>query len=198
MTKTLAAVVVLVAVVLGACAQPPVPQDRFYRLQVAPPDTGLAAPRLDGMLEVDRFAADGLFAGRPIVYSDASRSHEVTEYHYHFWTEPPPSMLRDQLVEYLRAAGVARTVVTPEMRVEPDFVLAGKIKRLEQVVGAPPRAAVSLELGLRRGATGELLLLRTYAEEVTAGAPTVSAAVLAVNEALARIYAKFITDLSRL
>lgn len=198
MTKTFAALVVLVAAVLGACAQPPVPQDRFYRLQVAAPDKALAALRLDGMLEVDRFAADGLFAGRPIVHSDAGRSHEVTEYNYHFWTEPPPSMLRDQLVEYLRAAGVARTVVTPEMRVEPDFVLAGKIKRLEQIVGAPPRAAVSLELGLRRDATGELLLLRTYAEVVTAGAPTVSAAVLAVNEALARIYAKFIADLSRL
>ncbi len=57
---------------------------------------------------------------------------------------------------------------------------------------------MSLEPGLRRGATGELLLPGTYAEEVTAGVPTVSAAVLAVNEALARIYAKFIADLSRL
>ncbi len=57
---------------------------------------------------------------------------------------------------------------------------------------------MSLELGLRRGAAGEVLPLRTYAEEVTAGGPTVSAAVLAVNEALARIYAKSIADLSRL
>lgn len=184
--------------VLGACAQPVVPTDRFYRLDVAEPETRFATPRLKGTLEVDRFVADGLTAGRPIVYSESGRPREVLEYHYHFWTEPPTIMLRDQLVTYLRAAKVADIVVTPEHRVEPDYELAGKIKRLEQVVGKPPGAVVELELALKRSADGQILILNTYRIEAEAKSGTVGAAVDALNSALGLIYARFINDISGL
>lgn len=184
--------------VLGACAQPVVPTDRFYRLDVAEPETQFATPRLKGTLEVDRFVADGLTAGRPIVYSESGRPREVLEYHYHFWTEPPTIMLRDQLVTYLRAAKVADIVVTPEHRVEPDYEIAGKIKRLEQVVGKPPGAVVELELALKRSADGQILILNTYRIEAEAKSGTVGAAVDALNSALGLIYARFINDISGL
>ena len=134
----------------------------------------------------------------PIVYGMADRPYELHEYHYHFWTEPPPTMLRDQLVDYLRAAKVTTMVVTPEMRVEPDYVLAGRIKRLEKINGSPPRAVVELELALRRTANDELLFLGTYGVEAKAGADTVAAAVAAFNDALTEIYAKFTADISGL
>ncbi len=187
----------LVAAFLAACAQPPVPEDHFYRLRVTPPERPLAEPPLDGILEVERLAADGLTAGRPIVYSQSGKPHELKEYHYHFWTEPPTVMLRDQLVVYLRAAGVATEVVTPELRVEPDYVLAGKIRRLERILGTPPRVVVEIELGLRRSDGGRLLHLETYHAEAEAGADTVAAAVEALNGALAGIYAKFAEDIGR-
>ncbi len=190
--------IILAAPVLATCAQPPLPQDHFYRLSVGAPDTPLAEPRFKGTLEVGRFAADGLTAGRPLVYGLSERPYELQEYHYHFWTEPPPTMLRDQLVDYLRAAGVTTTVVTPEMRVEPDYVLAGRIKRLETITGSPTRAVVELELGLRRTGDDELLFLGTYGVEAEARANTVAAAVAAVNEALTEIYAKFTADVSGL
>ncbi len=188
----------LVAPVLAACAQPPLPQDHFYRLSVGAPDTPLAEPRFKGTLEVGRFVADGLTSGRAVVYSKADRPHELLEYHYHFWTEAPPTMLRDQLVDYLRAAKVTTMVVTPDMRVEPDYVLTGRIKRLEKINGSPPRAVVELELSLRRTANDELLFLGTYGVEARAGADTVAAAVAAFNDALTEIYAKFTADISEL
>ncbi len=184
--------------VLGACAQPEVPEDRFYRLDVGGPETPFAKPRLEGTLEVDRFVADGLTAGRPIVYSESGRPREVLEYHYHFWTEPPTIMLRDQLVAYLRAAKVADTVVTPQHRVEPDYVLSGKIKRLEQVNGKPPGAVVELELALKRSSDGQILFLDTYRIEAEAKTGTVAAAVDALNSALGLIYARFTNDISGL
>ena len=184
--------------VLGACAQPEVPTDRFYRLDIGEPETTLAKPRLEGTLEVDRFVADGLNAGRPIVYSESERPREVLEYHYHFWTEPPTLMLRDQLVAYLRAAKVADTVVTPEHRVEPDYELACKIRRLEQVNGKPPGAVVELELALKRSADGQILFLDTYRIEAEAKTGTVAAAVDAMNSALGLIYAPFTNDISGL
>lgn len=194
MTKVLLAMLLVVAV--AGCSQPPLPKDHFYRLQVAPPSALAAAPLLQGTLEVGTFIADGLTAGRPIVYSDSQRPHEVLEYHYHFWTEPPTIMLRDQLVDYLRAAGVATNVVTPEMRIEPDYAITAKIKRLEKIVGTPPRAAVELELGLRRTAEGRLMFVGTYGLEVEAASATVGAAVIAANEALGRIFGKFVADIS--
>ncbi len=190
--------VFLVAPVLAACAQPPLPQDHFYRLSVGAPKNSPAEPRFKGTLEVGRFVSDGLTARRPVVYSMADRPYELREYHYHFWNEPPPTMLRDQLVDYLRAAKVMTTVVTPEMHVKPDYVLAGRIKRLEKINGEPPRAAVELEFGLRRTENDELLFLGTYGVEVKARADTVAAAVAAINDALTEIYAKFTTDISGL
>ncbi len=198
MKRSLHAMIFLVAPVLAACAQPPLPQDHFYRLSVGAPGNPRAEPQFKGTLEVGRFAADGLTAGRPLVHSLSERPYELQEYHYHFWTEPPPTMLRDQLVDYLRAARVTTTVVTPEMRVEPDYVLAGRIKRLETITGSPTRAVVELELGLRRTADDELLFLGTYGVEAEARADTVAAAVAAVNDALTEIYAKFTADISGL
>ena len=182
---------------LAACAQPPVPQDQFYRLQVGTPEVPLAGSPLKGLLEVERFVADGLLGGRPIVFSASEQPHSLREYYYHFWVEAPTVMLRDRLVTYLRAAQAATTVVTPEMRVEPDFVLTGKIKRLERVIGAQPRAVVELDLGVRETASDRLLFLETYYVEVEVDADTVAAAVEAINEALNQIYARFTADLSR-
>lgn len=195
-TGTLLPLVLVLAAVVAGCAQPPLPKDHFYRLRVETPARLSAAPLFQGTLEIGPFAADGLTAGRPIVYSDSRRPHELSEYHYHFWTEPPAVMLRDQLVDYLRAAGVASNVVTPEMRIEPDYVIAARIKRLEQVVGSPPRASIELELGLRRTADDRLLFVGTYGLEVEAGDDTVGATVVAANLALGRIYRKFVLDIS--
>ncbi|MDP6572192.1 MAG: ABC-type transport auxiliary lipoprotein family protein [Rhodospirillales bacterium] len=185
---------------LGACAQPPVPQDTFYRLEVGAPEKVLSVPHLQGTLEIERLSADGLTAGRPIVYSRSDRPRELQEYHYHFWTEPPPVMLRDQLVAYLRRAKVASAIVTPEMRVAVDYALTGKIKRLERVIGASSGAAkaiVELELGVRQTAGERLLFLDTYRVETAAAADTVSAAVDALNEGLNRVFALFVADLSK-
>ncbi len=185
----------LVSMATAACSQPPVPQDRFYRLEAPPPETVVDEPRLDGTLEVVRMAADGLTAGRPIVYSDTRNPLEANEYAYHFWTQPPTIMLRDELVQYLRAAGVARAVVTPELRLEPDYILTGRIKRLERVLGASPKALIEMELALRQRRDERLIVLRTYRSEHEAPGDNVAATVTAMNTALAEIYANFLEDL---
>ena len=188
---------VLALVVMG-CAQPPLPQDIFYRLAVAEPDQHLENPHLNGTLEVVRFLADGLTAGRPIVYSDSGEPNALFEYHYHFWVEAPTLLLRDALVAYLRAAGVAKAVVTPELRVDPDFVLAGKIHRLERVVGAERGTVVALELSLRETGTDRLLFLETYRLRLALADDSVAGAVNSINQALSEIFADFTADLSRI
>ncbi len=85
-------VTVVLLVMLAACAaQAPVPQDKYYRLQAIPAFQPLSSPVLSGVLEIERFMADGLTAGRPIVYVDAADPNQLREYHYHFGRRPPPS-----------------------------------------------------------------------------------------------------------
>ena len=183
----------------AACASaPPVPEDQFYRLRVAQPSKPAAKPLFPGTIEVDRFVADGLTAGRPIVYSEAGKPFQVKEFHYHFWTQPPTVMLRDELVSYLRQAKVSTTVVTPEMRVPADFVLTGKITRLEKIVGPPPKAVLELELGLRKAAGGKLIFFNTYRKESPSDGSGVDAAVHSLNKSLSAIYDDFVADLSKL
>ena len=117
------------------------------------------------------------------------------DYHYHFWTEPPTVLLRDQLIEYLRAAGIAKTVVTAEMRVAPDFIISGKIKRFEQVRDAAPHVVLEMELGLRQAGTDNLVYWGTYAKKVAAEGTTVADGVKAANIALSQVYSDYVRDL---
>lgn len=195
--KSVVAVVLLVT--LAACAaQAPVPQDKFYRLQAIAAFEPLSAPLLPGVLEIERFTADGLTAGRPIVYVDAADPNQLREYHYHFWTQAPTIMLRDELVTYFRKAGIATNVVTPEMRLEADYTLGGRIRLLEQVIGSKKSTAMELEISLRNPRDGKLLFLKSYRHEVEQSTVGVAAAVDSLNEALNIIYADILADLKNL
>ncbi|OHC76271.1 MAG: hypothetical protein A3G18_06360 [Rhodospirillales bacterium RIFCSPLOWO2_12_FULL_58_28] len=189
------AVVLLVAA--AACAQPEVPTDYFYRLRASMPEAPFSAPLLQGTVEVE-LSADGLVDGRNVIHSEASKPNELKEYHYHFWAEPPKIMVRDQLIAYLRAANVAPKVVTHEIRADPKYVITGKIKRLEKIVGDKPRAMVELEMALTETASGKLLILETYGIGADADSNTVAAAVAAIDKALSQIFARFVADIAKL
>jgi len=193
--------VMLLGIVLmfaGCAAQPPVPSDKYYRLQAvfaAAPATSVKFP---GNFEVERFTADGLTAGRPIVYVETNDPNQLNEYHYHFWTQPPTVMLRDELVTYLRASKIADSVVTPEMRLEPQYVMTGRIRKLEQVLGSPNRTRLELEISLRRPTDSKLMFFKSYTHETVQTSQGVPAAVDSLNEALNIIYSDLLADLSSL
>jgi ABC-type uncharacterized transport system auxiliary subunit len=186
----------LMLLALQACGgQTAVPEDRFYRLQVRGPEQPFKSPTLDGVLEVSRLGGGGLMAGRPIVYSTTERPNELKEYHYQFWTETPTILVTDQLIGYLRAARVADSVVPPELRANPQYVLSGKIQRLEKISGAQPGASLELELGLRQIRPHRILVLDTYRARARAADDSVGAAVAAINAALFDIFAQFVADI---
>jgi ABC-type uncharacterized transport system auxiliary subunit len=201
MTQTLNIVLVLLSIglLMGCGSAGPVPEDQYYRLQAVYSAKPLATKRLPGIIEVDRFVADGLTSERAVVYSDIETSNQVRAYHYDFWIKPPTVMLRDELVSFLRASKISDAVVTPEMRVNSEYALTGKIIHLEQVkMKSGYRTVLEIELGLRKPGTGKLLFLDTYRLENDANGSDVAAAVDSLNIGLSSIYLEFLTSISKL
>lgn len=184
------------AVTLGACAQKPVPDDNFYRLTLQEPAARTARlPR--GIIQVERFAADGLTGGRPIVFSETGHAAVAQTYHYDFWIEPPTILLQMALADTLRKAG-AEQVVTPELRVEPDLVVTGRIRAFEQVRGGAGSVHVQLEIALTERTSGKLLMFKTYNAEPRTGGDTIGQAVTQMSAAVDQIYNQFLKDLAAL
>ena len=135
---------------LGACggSAPPVPRDHYYRVLVPPPthDAGVLFP---GVISVAPIEAEGLLRERPLLFSASGQPHEMQQHDYHYWIDPPPRLLQGELIDYLRASGLARSVVSPDLRIDTDYQVTGRIKRFERLLGGgPPRVIAELELAL--------------------------------------------------
>ena len=182
-----------ISFLLNACTQPEIPEDRFYRLKVG--EMKPSVKKVDAIIAVDRFRADGLLSARPLIF--INEKNQLSQYHYHFWVESPIDLLQDELVRSLRESQIATHIVTPELRVEEDYFISGKIKRLERVLtDAQEKAVVELELGVKHQSDSKIIVLKTYRYEQVQLNPGIDGLVEAMNLAISHIYNEFISDLS--
>lgn len=185
----------LLALLVAACTQPPVPRDTFYRLDPAIPEAvARSAPLFDGVVEVGRFTADGVVGERSLAFSDTGG--ELTRYSYHYWAEPPPDLLQRALTDHLRAAGLFSQTVTPELRVPANYEVQGRLRRFEQLRdGDGARVALALTLSLTDIHDGRLVHLGTYEATREAADAAPGSAVAALRGATAEVLGRFIADL---
>jgi len=187
----------LMALLAGCAAPAVVPEDSFYRMG-DPESVAPARAALDGTLVVPRFLADGLVGERNLIYLRENSPQVLRQYNYHFWSESPTRMIQEKTVEYLRRAGTAATILTPEFRAAADYQLTGKIRRLEHIRGPAPRVVVSLEIGLYRVRDNRVLHLHTYVQEMAVDSNDVGHAASAMSAAVLSILSRLSEDLSRL
>lgn len=180
---------------LTACAAPPVPRDTFYRLEVGEPAQRFAQPVIPGVVEVGRLDSDGILSERAIAYQEAP-GLGIQRYRYDFWSEPPGQLVQDSLARFLERANAAERVVGPELRVPPDYVVRGRVRRFEHLIHAD-RVAVELQLGLVSARNGALVLMNTYATEATLPVPGAAGAAQATNMAVSEIMGRFLADLAQ-
>ena len=186
------------AVVMLGCSAGSVPQDHFYRLNVsAPQKSNPSTPRYHGVLTVERLAGDGPISERAVLYTRNDGS-ELQQHHYHYWIEPPPLMIQEQLVADLKERGAATTVVTPEMRIQPDYVITGRIKRFERVMqNGTDRVVVEVRLTLTEVGENRLVWNETYRVETPVEGEGVNAAVRAFNRGVSELVGRLADDISR-
>ena len=179
---------------IAACAAPPVPKEQYFRLAATPATETLAHP-LDGIVEVSPLGADGVTGERPLLYT-ANGGVKLEQRNYAYWTELPTSMIRDQIVGYLRAAGAAEQVVPSELRVGASYRIQGDLKRLEQSAGKEHDAGViELELSLIDESDDHLVLSKIYRAETPAKDHTIDASVAALNAGLEDVLKRFAADI---
>ncbi len=180
------------ATILG---QPGLGQPGLGQLDLGRPDSGAAIVAYPGVLSVAQLEAEGLLRERPLLYSTTGSATEMQQHDYHYWMDPPTRMLQVQLVDYLRASGLAQSVVTPDLRIKADYEVNGRIKRLERLLGGgPARVVVELELSLVARPNNELIVIGTYSAEAIAGDDGVESSVLALNQALGQVFERFLAD----
>ncbi len=181
---------------LAGCfgSAPPVPKEQYYRLIASTPAEQAATP-VSGGIEVIPFAGEGVMSERPLLFT-ADGGRKLEQRNYAYWTDAPPQMLRDQLVAYLRQAGVADSVSPSELRLDTAYVVRGTIKRLEQLTGGQSGAVISLELAFIEKDGDKLLLSRTYTSEKPTSGEKIDDAVAAMNAGLDEIFAAFAKDLA--
>lgn len=185
---------------LGACATPePVPQDQFYRLVGPASPVRLAAPVIQGTLKVEPIKTFGIYRERAILFSPSDQPESLRQHHYHYWIDTPTRLIRDQLVDYLRARGVAGTVAGSQIGLSGDIRLHLELKQFERVIH--PAGKVSVKVWLDAVITDKSnrpLKIVSYHSETPAGESAVAASVAAINLALGEIYQRLAEDLMTL
>ncbi len=192
-----AALVLGLALSLSGCfgSAPPVPKEQYFRLIASAEPAAVAKP-INGVVEIPLFQAEGVMGERPLLFTK-DNGMKLEQRNYAYWTDPPPAMLRDQLIAYLRAAKAAGDVVPSELRVNAQYRVEGRIKRLEQLDGSRNGGSIALELALIDKATDAIVASGIYEVAKDASGPDIDDAVHALNAGLNEIFAKFAVDLAQ-
>lgn len=115
----------------------PAPQIYYYTLDVTAPQKSRVV--FPSVLWVKEFHAASIYNQDCMLYRVGP--YEVKFDHYRRWTTHLNEMLRQQLVNYLRSAGVFERVQIYAPTKQPYYYLSGEILQFEEVVNKNGRTA---------------------------------------------------------
>ena len=185
-------------VLMGCQSAPPVPADKYYRLEAVSGEPS-ARTILNETLFIEPVRADGLYAERAMLFAPGNEPRELQQYHYQYWIEPPRVLLQEHIRASFEAMAIAPHVTDIASGNGAGYLLNARILRLEKIIdGSKTRAVVSLHFALQRTKSSELILEHSYSAEVVMSDDTQHAYVLACEAGLKKIYASFAEDLKSL
>lgn len=194
MRRLLLPVIVLVILAGGCSSQPPVPEDRYYRLPDANPP-GKTTLLTEGSIFVERFLADGIYQERAIAYSEGTDSNTVLQHHYSFWLDSPATMLQTQLEDYLRRSDAA-PMVSGIAEAPAQISIFGRIRQLDRVLtSGSVEVRVALEFNVKTRTGDEPLLAKEYTAQVKAADQEMSSSVSAFAAAMSKIFGELVADI---
>ncbi len=103
----------------------------YYTLHLAPAADPPIAPEGRLSVAVREFRSPGYLRQGAIVYRASSES--IGFYTYHRWAVDPREFVTDAIVDRLRASGRFALVKVYDGRSDVDFILGGRLEKLEEV-----------------------------------------------------------------
>jgi len=177
-TAFLTAAATLLLVSCGA-ARP----SKYYSLDL-PGASAAGGNTHEVALLVGHLSAPHLYRDDRLVYRTGTT--EIGTYEYHRWAEPPSDMLEAMLLHLLRASGKYRTVQRLGSNARGDYILRGRLHRLEEGNSGGLTARVAFEIELYEQASGTTVWSHFYSHDDPVNGKDVPAVVEAMNRNVQR------------
>lgn len=194
-----AASAIATALALSACVQfeKPYPDKRFHVLDVERPGEPGATLGPYDVLRIERPSVSARDAGPELVYRVAELSYQSDFYNELF--VPLPDLIAEELREWLSRSGMVGLVVDGSAGLESTLNLRAAVNTFhgDYRDAQAPAAVLGMQFLLLRttGPGPRLLAARDYARRVPLRGEGADALMLAMNEALAQVFAELENDL---
>jgi len=192
-TKHLMAVVFTLAasIALVGCASK-IKYPSYYTLNLPAPPDPPAADGVRASVAIREFRSPAYLRQGAIVYK--SSPQQIGFYNYDRWAVDPRDFVTNAVVDRLRASGTFAQVKQYDGRADMDYVLSGRLERLEEVdYDGGVKVQVAISAQMTRVATGETVWRNEAAEVGTVAQRNVPAVVSEMNRTMERTIEKLLT-----
>jgi len=164
----------------------------YYTLNVPPPPDPPAQEGVRASLAVREFRSPTYLRQGAIVYKTSPE--QIGFYNYHRWAADPREVVTNAVTERLRASGNFTQVKPYDGRSDIDYVLSGRIEKLEEVdYEGGIKVEVAISAQMTNLATGAAVWTNTVDEVGTVGQRDVPAVVSEMNRTMERAIEKLLT-----
>jgi len=182
---------VMALIALAGCGGA-VKYPNYYALQIPPPPDPPAQEGVRASLAVREFRSPAYLHQGAIVYKTSPE--QIGFYNYHRWAADPREVVTNAVTDRLRASGKFTQVKPYDGRSDVDYVLSGRIERLEEVdYEGGVKVEVAISAQMTNLTTGATVWTNTVDEIGTVGQRDVPAVVSEMNRTMERAIEKLLT-----
>ena len=164
----------------------------YYTLHVPPPPDPPAQEGVRASLAVREFRSPTYLHQGTIVYKTSPE--QIGFYNYHRWAVDPREVVTNAVTERLRASGNFKQVKPYDGRSDVDYVLIGRIEKLEEVdYAGGVKVEVAITAQMTNLTTGAAVWTNTVDKVGTVGQRDVPAVVSEMNRTMERAVEKLLT-----
>jgi len=164
----------------------------YYALHIPPPPDPPAQEGVRASLAVREFRSPSYLRQGAIVYKTSPE--QVGFYNYHRWAVDPREIVTNAVTDRLRASGNFTQVKTYDGRPDVDYVLSGRIEKLEEVdYAGGVKVEVAITAQMTNLTTGRAVWTNTVDEIGTVDRRDVPTVVSEMNRTMERAIEKLLT-----
>jgi ABC-type uncharacterized transport system auxiliary subunit len=190
--KLIAIAFVLTALITLAGCGGAAKYPNYYALHIPPPPDPPVQGGVRASLAVREFRSPTYLHQGAIVYKTSPE--QIGFYNYHRWAVDPREVVTNAVTDRLRASGKFTQVKTYDGRSDVDYILSGRIEKLEEVdYQGGVKVEVAITAQMTNLSTGAAVWTNTVDEVGTVGQRDVPAVVSEMNRTLERAIEKLLT-----